>query len=73
VVPSSTPFPFATPPFFPDYFPVPAFLAVIGTAGGFGTYVSPPVPWPADLLLQGVTITPWGSIEVSTPTIVEVF
>ncbi len=58
---------------YPDYYAPPAFMGVIGTASGFGTYTSPPVPWPTKLIFQGITITPWSTIEASTPTTLEVF
>lgn len=58
---------------FPDYWAPPFFMGLIGTGAGFGTYTSPPIPFPCDLVWFGVTITGGGSIEVSTPTMVEVF
>lgn len=56
---------------FPDYYLVPNFMNTI--PGGFATYTSPAIPWPCDLVFQGVTITSAGTIEASTPTMVEVF
>jgi hypothetical protein len=35
--------------------------------------VSPAIPWPCDLIWQGVTITPGFTIELSMPTMVEMF
>jgi len=56
---------------FPDYYMVPNFMGTI--PGGFGTYTSPAIPFVCDLVFQGVTITTAGTIEASTPTMVEVF
>lgn len=56
---------------FPDYYAVPNFMNTI--PGGFATYTSPVIPFPCDLVFQGVTITSSGLIEASTPTMVEVF
>lgn len=56
----------------PDYYPVPNLMGVIPTGSGYGTYTSPPIPWPVDLVFQGVTIV-GTAIEASTPTMVEVF
>lgn len=56
---------------FPDYFPVPNFMGTI--PGGFATYTSPPIPFPCALVFQGLTITTAGTLELSTPTMVEVF
>jgi len=56
---------------FPDYYAVPNFMGTI--PGGFATYTSPPIPFVCDLVFQGVTITSAGTIEASTPTMVEVF
>ncbi len=58
---------------YPDYYAVPNFMGTIGTATGFGTYTSPAVPWPTDLVFYGITITSSGGIEVSTPSTIEVF
>ncbi|MDO8349341.1 MAG: hypothetical protein Q7T30_03830 [Planctomycetota bacterium] len=57
----------------PDYYPMPNFMGAIGTGTGYGTYTSPAIPFVCDLVFQGVTITPGGTIEASTPTMVEVF
>jgi len=57
----------------PDYYPTPNFMGAIGTGTGYGTYTSPAIPFVCDLVFQGVTITPGGTIEASTPTMVEVF
>ena len=68
-VPVSAPFPWAA--FcYPDYYPTTFFMGSIATAP-YGTYVSPPIPFATDLTFMGVTIA--GGIEISTPTIVEVF
>jgi hypothetical protein len=56
---------------FPDYYPVVNFMGTV--PGGFATYTSPAIPWACDLVFQGVTITTAGTIEASTPTMVEVF
>ncbi|MCC7063458.1 MAG: hypothetical protein IT456_11675 [Planctomycetes bacterium] len=56
---------------FPDYYMVPNFMGTV--PGGFATYTSPAIPWVCDLVFQGVTITSAGTIEASTPTMVEVF
>lgn len=56
---------------YPDYYPLPNFLGVV--PGGFATFVSPPIPFACDLIFQGVTITTAGTVEASTPTMVEVF
>lgn len=69
-VPTSSPFPFGLLGF-PDLHPVPTFMTTI--PGGFATYTSPPVPWPCKLLFQGVTITAASILELSTPTLVEVY
>ena len=55
----------------PDYYAVPNFMNTI--PGGFATYTSPPIPFVCDLVFQGVTITSAGTIEASTPTMIEVF
>ena len=72
VVAPSTPFIWG---FFghPDYYAMPNFMGVIPTGSGYGTYTSPPIPFVCDLVFQGVTITSGGTIEASTPTMVEVF
>lgn len=57
----------------PDYYPTPFFMGVIPTATGFGSYTTPPIPWVCDLVFQGVTITSAGTIEASTPTMLEVY
>ena len=57
---------------FPAYYPVPNFMAVVPGASGYATYTTPNIPWPVDLVFQGATLTS-ASIEVSTPTFVEVF
>jgi hypothetical protein len=57
----------------PDYYPAPNFMGAIATGTGYGTYTSPPIPFVCDLVFQGVTITSAGTIEASTPTMVEVF
>ncbi|MCA8974775.1 MAG: hypothetical protein KDC98_08635 [Planctomycetes bacterium] len=57
---------------FPDYYPMPNFMGTIPTGTGFGSYTSPAIPFPVDLVFQGATIL-GSSIEVSTPTMVEVF
>jgi hypothetical protein len=54
----------------PDYYNVPNFMNTI--PGGFATYTGPVIPWACDLIFQGVTITSSGTIEASTPTMVEV-
>jgi len=56
---------------YPDYYLVPNFMGTI--PGGFATYTSPPIPFVCDLVFQGVTITSAGTIEASTPTMIEVF
>lgn len=56
---------------YPDYYNVPNFMGIV--PGGFATYLSPPIPFVCDLIFQGVTITSSGTIEASTPTMVEVF
>jgi hypothetical protein len=58
---------------YPDYYAVPNFMGTIGTGTGWGTYTSPPIPWPCDLVWYGVTISTFSTIEVSSPTMVEVF
>lgn len=65
-------FPFPPNPCFPDVYNV-FNIGLTGTAGGFGTYVSPPIPWPVKLLWQGVAIDPNNQIVISTPATVEVF
>ena len=55
----------------PDYYAVPNFMGTI--PGGFATYTSPIIPFVCDLVFQGVTITSSGTIEASTPTMIEVF
>lgn len=57
---------------YPDYYAFPTFMAPINTVTGWGTYTSPPIPWPVNLVFFGVTITPFGTIEASTPTTIEV-
>lgn len=69
-VPPSTPFVWGLLGF-PDYYLVPNFMTTI--PGGFATYTSPAIPWPCKLIFQGVTITFGGTIEASTPTLVEVY
>ncbi|GAB4137802.1 MAG: hypothetical protein Fur0037_03130 [Planctomycetota bacterium] len=71
MVPSSLPFP---PAIFcyPDYYAPPFFMGWINTGTGFGTYTSPPIPFPVDLIWMGVGIVN-GNIEISTPSMVEVF
>ncbi len=56
---------------FPDYYSVPNFMTTV--PGGFATYTSPAIPFVCDLVFQGVTITSAGTIEASTPTMVEVY
>jgi hypothetical protein len=56
---------------FPDYYMVPNYMNTI--PGGFATYTSPAIPFVCDLVFQGVTITSAGTIEASTPTMVEVY
>lgn len=55
---------------YPDYYPATMFMGSIATAP-FGTYVSPAIPFATDLTFMGVTIA--GGLEISTPTIVEIF
>ncbi|MCR9245768.1 MAG: hypothetical protein NXI31_12120 [bacterium] len=57
---------------FPAYYPAPNFMGIVPGGTGFATYTSPAIPWPVDLVFQGATLTS-ASIEVSTPTFVEVF
>lgn len=57
---------------FPDYFPVPNFMGMIPTAPGFGSYTTPVIPFPVDMVFQGFTIL-GTNIEASTPTMVEVY
>jgi hypothetical protein len=56
---------------YPDYYVAPNFMGTI--PGGFATYTSPPIPFVCDLIFQGITITSGGTIEASTPTMIEVF
>ena len=56
----------------PDFYPAPYFMGVRPTVGGYSNYTSPAIPWPADLVFQGITIS-GGVIEASAPTMVEVF
>lgn len=58
---------------FPDFYPVLNFMGAIPTGTGFGTYTSPAIPFPCKLVFSGVTISSAGSVEISTPTMVEVF
>ncbi|MBL8726296.1 MAG: hypothetical protein JNK49_19790 [Planctomycetes bacterium] len=55
----------------PDYYLAPNFMNTV--PGGFATYTSPVIPFACDLVFQGVTITSAGTIEASTPTMIEVF
>lgn len=57
----------------PDYYPMPNFMGLIPTGTGYGSYTTPIIPFPCDLVWQGATITSAGTIEVSTPTMLEVF
>jgi len=59
---------------YPDYYGALPFVAVgpLMTTG-FDNWTTGPIPMPVDFILQGVTITPAGTIEASTPTTVEVF
>jgi hypothetical protein len=72
VVAPSTPFIWGTFGF-PDYYAPQNLMGNIPTGTGFGTYTSPPIPFPCDLVFFGVCFTPAGTIECSTPTMVEVF
>ncbi|GAB4140860.1 MAG: hypothetical protein Fur0037_07500 [Planctomycetota bacterium] len=72
VVAPSTPFPWGVL-CYPDIYLPASYAGSIPTAGGFGTYASPPIPWPVDLVFFGITITTSGGIEASTPSTVEVF
>ncbi len=58
---------------YPDYYTLPNWMGFADTTTGFGSFTSVPIPWPVDLVFYGVTITPWGTIEASTPSTVEVF
>lgn len=58
---------------YPDFYPAPAFVGVAATPTGFGTFTGPVIPFACDLIFQAVTITPWGTIEISTPSTIEVF
>ncbi|MCA8951117.1 MAG: hypothetical protein KDE27_16545 [Planctomycetes bacterium] len=57
---------------FPEYYPAPNFMGLVPGITGYATYTSPAIPWPVDLVFQGATLT-GSSIELSTPTMVEVF
>ena len=70
----------ATPGFpgncYPNYYPGtgagPFSLGWSFAGPGFGSWAIPPIPFPGDLLFQMVTFTSTG-LELSTPTIIEVF
>ena len=71
-VPTSAPFPWSFLGF-PEFYPTPNFMSLVPGGTGYATYTTPPIPWPVDLVFQGVTILPsLSSIELSTPTFVEV-
>lgn len=73
VVSPSQPFPWGLL-CYPDYYALPVVVAgPIPTPTGWGTYSTPPIPWPVTFVLQGVTITSGSVIEASTPTTVEIF
>ncbi|MGE3172096.1 MAG: hypothetical protein AB7O97_05670 [Planctomycetota bacterium] len=57
---------------YPEFYPLPTFIAFVPTPGGFGTYTSPPVPGAFDLIWQAATVigSTW---EISTPTTTETF
>ena len=59
---------------YPDWYPIPAALpgSPIGTASGFASYLSPPVPFTIDLVIQAAAIV-GPNIEVSNPVMIEVF
>ncbi len=71
-VPVSSPFPWSILGF-PDMYAPLNYMGLIGTAGGFGSYVTPPIPFPCDLIFSGIAFTSSGGLEISTPTMVEVF
>ncbi|MEC7584910.1 MAG: hypothetical protein VYE77_11380 [Planctomycetota bacterium] len=62
---------------YPDYYlggGGPHVLSSWFATGTNGTYTAPPIPFPGDLRFQVLTFTGSGSgIELSTPTIIEVF
>ena len=62
---------------YPDYYlggGGPHVLSSWFATGTYGTYTVPPISFPGDLLFQVLTFTGTGAgIELSTPTIIEIF
>ena len=73
-VPASLPG-FPSPMFFPDvYVPSTLFYLMAPAAGGFGTFPVPAIPpfFAGKVLFQSVALTTAGTIELSTPAVVDV-